>query len=624
MCHNGTVRVPVVFLTLAFLGTAGYAQPARNWRKVGAESMELMLASPAGGPVDRVWFSSGGSTLYARTRAGSVFQTADFETWTAAPDATEPDPPASLDVPRRPEAGANIVAAADGSAIFAMGRNLCRSADGGRSWDNLTAYKSHSVIGPGQRSVAVSPSDPAQIVVANDFGVWRSMDGGLTWAGLNESLPNLPVRRIVATPTGAAGTQIRVDGLPVTLELPPGGGYWTPVPSAGQDDEEALKARYSDMLGARIQSVAAAGTTVYAGSNDGRIWYSSNGGLKFDQSNPIGVSGPVERIWVDPAHPDAALAAVGGTGAHVLHTFTGGRFWDAMDANLPAAHSVTADTSAGAVYVATDKGVFWAVAADLLAASGPLRWTAISEGLPNAAVYDVKLDPAGFQLYAAVDGYGVYATAAPHLQRSLRIVSAADFSAHPAAPGSLLSVAGARVTAARGENLDYPVLAPSDTASQIQVPFAATGPTVSLALSTPGGAVTVPLQVQPAAPVIFVARDGSAMLYDADSGLPVDGRNPAKSNGRIQIFATGLGRVRPDLPAGVPAPLQDPPVVVAEVKAVLNGQPLQVTRATAAPGYVGAYVVEVQLPVIANFGSNQLYINAGGQESNRVQVVIEP
>ncbi|MBZ5582387.1 MAG: hypothetical protein LAQ30_09340 [Acidobacteriia bacterium] len=584
-----------------------------------------MLAAPAGGPVDRVWFSSGGSTLYARTRAGNIFQTADFETWSPAPDATEPSPSPSLSPARRPEAGAIVVAAADGSA-FAMSRNLYRSNDGGRSWNNLTAYKSHPVIGPGQRSVAVSPSDPAQIAVANDFGVWRSMDGGLTWTGLNESLPNLPVRKIVATPTGAAGTRIRVDGLPVTLELPPGGSFWMPVPSAAQDDEEGLKARYSDMLGVRIQSVAAAGATVYAGSSDGRIWYSSNDGQRFEPSNPTGVSGPVERIWVDPAHPDAALAAVGGTGAHVLHTFNGGRFWDVIDSNLPAAHSVTADASdasAGAVYVATDKGVFWAVT-DLLGSSGPLRWTAISEGLPADPVYDVKLDPAGVQLYVAVDGYGVYATLAPHRRRALRIVSAADFSAHPAAPGSLMSVVGQRVTAVRGADLDYPVLAASDAESQIQVPFAAVGPTVALALNTAAGAVTLPVQVQPAAPVVFVARDGAPMLYDADSGLPVDGRNPAKSNGRVQIFATGLGRVRPDLPAGMPAPLQDPPVVVAEVKAFLNGQPLQVTRATAAPGYVGAYVVEVQLPVIANFGSNQLYISAGGQDSNRVQIVIEP
>jgi hypothetical protein len=32
----------------------------------------------------------------------------------------------------------------------------------------------------------------------------------------------------------------------------------------------------------------------------------------------------------------------------------------------------------------------------------------------------------------------------------------------------------------------------------------------------------------------------------------------------------------------------------------------------------------VQLPAIANFGGAQLYITADGQESNHVQIVIEP
>jgi len=114
------------------------------------------------------------------------------------------------------------------------------------------------------------------------------------------------------------------------------------------------------------------------------------------------------------------------------------------------------------------------------------------------------------------------------------------------------------------------------------------------------------------------------MLYDADSGLRIDGRNPAHSNGRMQILATGLGQVRPNWPAGLPAPLTNPPVVVAAVRVFLDGVPLQVTRATLAPGYVGFYLVEVQLPVMANFGSSQLWVAADGQESNRVQIVIEP
>jgi uncharacterized protein (TIGR03437 family) len=586
--------------------------------------VEVSLASPVTGPVDRVWLSPGDSVLYARTRSGKTFQTADFETWAEAPGVDPPAPPEQVAAARLPEEGATVIAEG-ANAIFALKQNVFRSRDGGRSWDPLTTYKTLPVIGGGQHSVAVSRSDPDQIVVANDFGVWRSLDGGLTWAGLNEFLPNLPVRRILSTPTGTAGTRIQVENLP-PLELPPGGAIWVPAAGVSPDAESDGKAQLGAVLGSAISAYAAAGNRVYAGSADGRFWFSSDGGVTFEASRPTaGVSGPVERIYVDPSEPRVALAALAGSGAHVLRTFNGGDFWDPMDSDLPdaPAHSVTANLASGAVYAATDKGVFWTTT-DLLNSSPALQWTSLSAGLPAEPAYDVRLDPAGVQLYVAVDGYGVYATAAPHRQRA-RVINTADFSDRPAAPGSLVSVLGVRVNAAVGANLSYPVLGvPSDAESQLQVPFGAVGPMVALALDTSAGPVRLPLQVQPVSPAIFLLNDGVPMLYDADSGLRIDEGNPAHSNGRVQILATGLGRVRPDWPAGLPAPLLDPPAAVASVRAFLDGAPLQVTRATLAPGYIGFYLVEVQLPVVVNFGSSQLWVAAEGQESNRVQIVVGP
>jgi uncharacterized protein (TIGR03437 family) len=227
-------------------------------------------------------------------------------------------------------------------------------------------------------------------------------------------------------------------------------------------------------------------------------------------------------------------------------------------------------------------------------------------------------------LYIALDGYGVYAAAAPHRQRRLQIVNAADFSTRAAAPGSLLSVIGGRVDAARGGSLDYPVLAASDTQSQIQVPFEAVGPQVPLALQTANGRVTMGVQVQPVSPAILVSREGVPTLFDADSGLLLDARNPAHSNGRMQIMATGLGKVRPEWPTGLAAPLENPPAVAASVRAYLDGTPLQVTQATLAPGYIGFYLIEVQLPSVVNLGTAELHIAGDGQESNHVQIVLEP
>jgi len=613
----------VCLFTLLAIGPMVALGQTADWRNVGGTSFDAMLAAPATGPVDEVWYSPDGSVLYARTHSGSIFQTSDFEIWTPAPDVSGPAALTPVTNVRLPEAGARAVMV-NGiqTRLYALARQLYRSDDDGTSWANLTGFKSMAVIGAGQRSVAVSQADPDRVVVANAYGVWRSTDGGLSWSGLNQFLPNLTIRRILATPSSAGGTRVEADVAGV-LELPPGGSVWLRSAAPPLEDEAARIQSYSSQLNAEITAIGVSGDMVYAGSSAGRIWVSLDGGKQFRATDtPPATSGRVERIFFD-GH--VALAALSGKGPHVLRNAENMPFWDALDGNLPdaPARGVTADRASGAVYVATDKGIFWTTT-ELQSASGSaVTWTSLSDRLPVLPATDVRLDPAGVQLYAALEGYGIYATAAPHRLRNVRIVNAADFSTRAAAPGSLLSVT-ARVDSVRGGNLDYPVLAVLGDESQIQVPFGAVGPSVALALQIAGSTVRRDVAVQPVSPAILVGRDGAPMLWDADTGLALDVRNPAHSNGRIQIWLTGLGRVRPDWPTGLPAPMEKTPVVEAAVAAFLDGSPLQVTGAKLLPGYIGFYLIEVQLPAITNAGPSQLYVTADGHESNRVLMVIEP
>jgi uncharacterized protein (TIGR03437 family) len=618
VCHKGTVRV--AGLSLAIVAVAA-AQTLPDWRKVGGGSVNLALASPATGRVEQVWFSPGGSTLFARTQSGKVFVTADFVAWSPVLDSVDAPALVPATAVRLPESGAAIVLTNDPASIFALGRQVSRSQDGGRTWVNLTGYHGRAVIGPTQHSVAVSPVDPDQLVVANDYGVWRSLDGGATWAGLNQNLPNLSVEHIVSTPTGVAGTRIQAAGLG-ELELPPGSAVWQVAMANDVAADAANKDHYSRMLGTKILSVASSKSTLYAGSADGRIFISQDGVF----GEPYKAGGAVESIFADPAESNVAVAAVAGNGPHVLRTVDSGRIWDPLDSpSLPnaAAHGITADRASGSVYVATDKGVFYGHADMESMASNPVAWKNLTVQMTSARATDVRLDPAGVQLYIALDGYGVYAAAAPHSRSTLRIVDAADSTVRPAAPGSLLSVLGANVSSATGGSLAYPVLSAKDAESQIQVPFGAEGPNVTLSLNTTTGLMTTSLAVQSVSPAILVGRSGVPVLYDADTSLPLDLRNAAHSNGRVGVMMTGLGRVRPDWPAGVPAP-ENAPEVAAQMQAFLDGVPVQVTRATLAPTYVGFYLVELQLPAITNAGMSELHLTADGHESNKVQIWIEP
>jgi uncharacterized protein (TIGR03437 family) len=196
--------------------------------------------------------------------------------------------------------------------------------------------------------------------------------------------------------------------------------------------------------------------------------------------------------------------------------------------------------------------------------------------------------------------------------------------ARAAAPGSLVSIAGARVTSAQAGSLPVAILASTDSETQIQIPFEARGTSVSLAVSTDGRQLTLPsVALEPAAPAIFVARDGSPMLLDADSGVMLDAMNPAHSRGHIQILTTGLGAVTPAWPTGIAATVDNPPKVSATVTAYLDRQPVEVTKAVLAP-YIGYYLIEIEVPKIVNYGPAELYIQVGTQPSNRVRVYIEP
>ena len=69
---------------------------AIGWRHVGNSAIELALPSLATGAVDRVWYSADGSSLFAKTASGRIFETSDFEQWQLVTD-TKVSPPAEQD-----------------------------------------------------------------------------------------------------------------------------------------------------------------------------------------------------------------------------------------------------------------------------------------------------------------------------------------------------------------------------------------------------------------------------------------------------------------------------------------------------------------------------------------------
>jgi uncharacterized protein (TIGR03437 family) len=637
MCRRSTIRL----LTLTGILVAAGAQAQNlqiDWRHIGNSAMELGLPSVATGPVSRVWYSADGSTLFAQASSGRTYETTDFERWSQVKDPRVVVPPAHANpaAATLPETGLKLAQAASSGRIYAAGSNVYRSDDGGASWANLTAFRGVSILGSGLTDTAVSPRDPDEVTVAAASGVWRSVDGGLTWSGLNEFLPNLPAGHLVAVPAGTRGVRLAVAGGAAEIEWAPGEKTsWKPLDPSDVQRDQDLKSALSQVLNRTVTAIQTAKDFIYAGDSEGRLLVSSDGGTSWGTAFRLTRdAGPVEAIWVDRNDPRVAIATLGARAntsgeqarpAYVIRTMNGGIFWDDITSNLPdnaVAHGVTADRTAGAIYVATDAGVFFTVT-DLAAAGSATAWTALAQNLPAVAATDVQLDAGGNQLYAALEGYGVYVAIAPHRLRDARVVSAADLTSRAAAPGALLSVLGTRVQSAASGDTTVPVLDASEASSQIQVPFEAKGDSIALSVQAPAGRFTVGLALKPASPAIFVDSEGAPLILDASTGVLLDSTKPAHPNGRVQVLATGLGQVTPDWPTGLAAPLNDPPRVVAPIRAYLDGAPVEVTQATLAPGYVGFYLVEIQLPRIANAGSSDLVLEAEGQQSNHVRLYLQ-
>lgn len=626
MSNFATVLRRAALLALA-VPLLGQVRP--DWRHVGNAAVELGLADLATGPVDRIWYSPDGTSLRIRTGLGRSFETADFDSWQTADGMVPAVPQATTQL--LPEEGVQVrIAPLDTQRVYAFGRFVYRSEDGGRHWENTTGDRLGSIVGDGLRDLAVSPANPDEIAVAGGAGVFRSLDGGRSWHGLNDSLPNLPGPRLLSVPSGPNGPRIELAGGLVLEWVAGERRAWTVAPDDEVRFENLLRQALTKEFGVEVTAVVVRGNVVYAGDVNGRLSVSSDG-LRTWMHSTDPRRGRVNAIWVDASDWRIALAAFASRPGLTLepltvtHTINGGSAWDAVGTNLPAVsvNGITADRASNALYLATDAGVY-SGSLDLGVFGALPRWSAIA-GLPAAArVSDVRLDAGQTQLWAALEGLGLYTTLAPHRLNDPRVVSAADLLARAAAPGKLLSVMGTQFDSATASGQNVPVLHSGDSKTEIQIPFNVTGISLALSVTGPQGRRDLPaVPLQAVSPAIM-EEFGTPLLQDADREVMLDSSHPARSHMRVRIMAEGLGQVRPEWPAGVPSPVDNLPQVIAPVTAYIDRQPVEVLRAVLWPNFTGVYLVEIEVPATLQFGMAELYLQVGGQESNRVRVYIEP
>jgi uncharacterized protein (TIGR03437 family) len=227
-------------------------------------------------------------------------------------------------------------------------------------------------------------------------------------------------------------------------------------------------------------------------------------------------------------------------------------------------------------------------------------------------------------------------------------VNNASFAARPVAPGSLVSIFGTGLSDANQTASGVPLpVALGTTALTLggapmplihafplqvdaQVPWEVAGQAeAQLTIVTDdlsGNAVSVPLaQFSPG----VYSADGTgagqgAILINGTNTLAAPG-NPAKRGADyINVFATGLGPVTHQPDTGAPAPVNPLAQTTNTVTVTIGGVEANVPFAGLAPGWVGLYQVNVQVPATAPVGGTvPVTLSVGGVAANQVTIAIE-
>lgn len=650
--RSRTVRTAVV---LAVALSTAWSLPGAGWKRIGGTGVAAGFAGPVGGPVDDAWFSADGRRLYASLQDDSLWVSEDAGLSWLRGTRDDLELRAALDSGTLGNGPAAVLLNPYRSGVsYALGEHLYRSDDGGGEWSNLTALGSESVIGRWQAVLAISPADPEFIVVGNSMGLWKSHDAGETWASLNGSLPNFPRVRFRSavsgtTPTpesprfGALGL-VRTAGGPVwrasqvrpraglvpeprqvealgTPLAPPGYEVSRRVWKDGRPISGDLTACAGEQHACAQHAITAFASNgrLWAGTSNGRLWVSDEDGAAWMPSWTVPDGEGITRLWADPGTSTTGLALAGG---RVLRSTDGGNSWLDISGNLPesAWTSVQGHPEGSTAYVAGPAGIYF-VHVDLRRPSPTGTWTRVAGDLPAGEIADLVVEPLRGRLYVAMPGHGIFWTRTPQADRALRVLSAADLTARPVAPGSLLTVLGARAVRANADGHPVPILDAGLDRTQLQVPFAVEGRSLRLHLDVGGPRHVVELPLQEVSPAVFIVS-GEPLILDAGTGGLIGWSRPARPGASVLVMATGLGEVAPSWPAGVPSRLDDPPRTMAVVEAFLAGSPARVVASHLAPGYVGIYIVEVAVPSDARPGSASLSIRAGGRLSNQVSLVI--
>ena len=335
----------------------------------------------------------------------------------------------------------------DDSIVYGCSQyGVCRrSANGG---NNMSSFE-NEVVGTRKNwltPIEFDPVDPETVYTASEI-VSMSSDRGQTWRPISPDLTGGPGRE--------TNPLFRAYGTITTLAV--------------------ANAEFG---------------TIYAGTDDGNLAYTHDGGTTWTQAT--GLPGDwVTSVTIDRRDPaKVAYASFSGfrSGKQkslVFRTGDGGKTWKDVSGNLPQAPVNDVMVIGGVLVAASDVGVF--ITRDLDTGK---RWLKVGAGLPNAPITALDWQEKTATLHAANFGRGAFSVTLPDLggPAAARAGKPKTARTQPVAPGAAVTASGApEVAAAQRATASAPAPGAPDVAA---VPVAG-----SSALGLPAAALALALLV---------------------------------------------------------------------------------------------------------------------------------
>lgn len=228
-------------------------------------------------------------------------------------------------------------------------------------------------LGPGNiggriRSILIHPNNPDVMWIGSvTGGIWKTTNGGLTWAPLDDFMGNLSVTTMVMSPTDPnviyAGTGEGVYLVSNVRDLIRGAGVFKSIDGGTTWSQLSFTANDDWYHVSRLAIHPTNGQILLAATSTG-IWHSFDGGLTWTKQDPFGML----DIDFDPTNGNKCIAS-GSIGSGVRYSIDGGLTWNpasgiplggrievAYAKSNPTTVYASVDNMGGELYVSNDGG----------------------------------------------------------------------------------------------------------------------------------------------------------------------------------------------------------------------------------------------------------------------------